>query len=271
VVKKEDASTGEISQSKPEPVPSNLDPHLQDIILRVRAGQKIDATFGQALSDGTVMIDVLAELRDAKTPVPGLSISTAVGSIVTGIVKAEDLEKVRQDPNVVSLKRPGKIQPQLQFSVSEINASQEILGHALPHHPSPLRGTGIIVGVVDYGCDVQHNNFRHADGTTRLLSLWDQTGGQNGASPQPYKYGREFSAEQINASLLIGNPYAALQYEPESGSHGTHVLDIAAGNGRATGRPGVAPEADLIFVQMPLDRDGTENLANEDEQVFGNS
>jgi len=29
-----------------------------------------------------------------------------------------------------------------------------------------------------------------------------------------------------------------------------HVMDIAAGNGQATGRPGVAPAADLIFVHI---------------------
>src|SRR5262249_9103037 len=34
-----------------------------------------------------------------------------------------------------------------------------------------------------------------------------------------------------------------------SGTHGTLVLDIAAGNGNGTGIKGVAPKADIIFVQ----------------------
>jgi subtilisin family serine protease len=35
-------------------------------------------------------------------------------------------------------------------------------------------------------------------------------------------------------------------------SHGTHVLDIAAGNGQSLmGSEGVAPDADIIFVQLP--------------------
>jgi subtilisin family serine protease len=271
MAQQESTGKGKIVQSQPEPVTPNLDPHLQDIILRVKAGHKIDASFGQVQSDGTVMVDVLAELHDPGAPVSGLNISTTIGSIVTGTVKAEDLEKVRQNPNVISLKRGAKIRPQLQFSVSEINASQEILHHAFRQRSPALTGTGIIIGVVDYGCDFRHNNFRHADGTTRLLFLWDQTGGLNSASPEPYKYGREFSAECINAALQTANPYIALQYEPEQGAHGTHVLDIAAGNGRATGRPGVAPEADLIFVQMPLEHDDTDDVANEDERVFGNS
>lgn len=32
-------------------------------------------------------------------------------------------------------------------------------------------------------------------------------------------------------------------------SHGTHVMDIAAGNGQGLGIPGYAPEADLMFVE----------------------
>jgi subtilisin family serine protease len=36
------------------------------------------------------------------------------------------------------------------------------------------------------------------------------------------------------------------------GSHGTHVTDIAAGNGAGSGVPGVAPEADIAFVHPAL-------------------
>src|SRR5438093_1621133 len=52
-------------------------------------------------------------------------------------------------------------------------------------------------------------------------------------------------------------PYLALGYEPSeidpngAGTHGTHVLDIAAGNGAAAGSaPGMAREADLLFVHV---------------------
>jgi len=45
-------------------------------------------------------------------------------------------------------------------------------------------------------------------------------------------------------------PYNALGYQPEMASHGTHVMDIAAGNGGGSNVPGVAPEADMIFVHV---------------------
>lgn len=36
----------------------------------------------------------------------------------------------------------------------------------------------------------------------------------------------------------------------EKGSHGTHVMDIAAGNGLGTKVPGMAPHADIVFVEV---------------------
>ena len=49
------------------------------------------------------------------------------------------------------------------------------------------------------------------------------------------------------------------------GTHGTHVLDIAAGNGQAGGPVGIAPDADLIFVHL-ADRN-TGGLANFGDSV----
>ena len=48
-------------------------------------------------------------------------------------------------------------------------------------------------------------------------------------------------------------PYATLDGRPFNPStHGTHVMDVAAGNDRSLfGKLGVAPAADIIFVQLP--------------------
>jgi subtilisin family serine protease len=69
-----------------------------------------------------------------------------------------------------------------------------------------------------------------------------------------------FSREQIDAALAHPDPYAALGYDPAqsdsdgTGTHCTHVMDIAAGNGLAPGSaPGVAPEADLVCVHLKGD------------------
>src|SRR5262249_8413627 len=55
--------------------------------------------------------------------------------------------------------------------------------------------------------------------------------------------------------LAAHDPYRTLDYHPAVsdtgiGAHGTHVLSIAAGNGRSGGPEGVAPEASLLFVHL---------------------
>ena len=158
--------------------------------------------------------------------------------------------------------------PQLDASVPEIEADAP----SLPDMGTLFDGRGVIVGVVDFGCDVTHPNFRNAAGATRLLSLWDQNMPSDGSGP--FGYGREFDAAKIDAALTHTDspdyvepgdaPFWVLRYDPHdnyyadvlsNGAHGTHVLDIAAGNGRATHlanahAPGVAPAADIVFVQV---------------------
>ena len=115
-----------------------------------------------------------------------------------------------------------------------------------------MTGRGIVIGVVDWGFDFRHPDFRRADGSTRILALWDQRGGKQTNSPQPYGYGVVHTREAINKALGEKDPYAALRYHPADadtgiGCHGTHVASIAAGTGsaraaarhRAGGRPGV--------------------------------
>jgi subtilisin family serine protease len=193
---------------------------------------------------------IRAKLKDPNQPVPGLNVGRTIGQIVTGTVAIADIESVRTNDNVISLKQAKEVYPTLQFSVHEIRATQDQLREALPADLPPVNGTGVIVGVVDYDIDFMHNNFRNPDGTTRLLYLWEQWGGRNSSSPTGFGYGREFNAAQINAAIQSSDPYQHLAYQPETRAHGTHVMDIVAGNGRATGRPGVAPAADLIFVQI---------------------
>jgi subtilisin family serine protease len=126
----------------------------------------------------------------------------------------------------------------------------------------PFTGRGCIVAALDFGLDFGHPNFLHPDGTTRVVSFWHQGAPYDVAHPNRYGYGRVFSPDDINAALQTSDPYETLGYHPAisdtgNGSHGTHTLDIAAGNGRAPGsRVGLAPEAALIFVHLSTPRLG---------------
>lgn len=245
-------------------VKTDLDPHLQDLILASKAGQEIDSSICERSQDGVIAIDVLAKLHDPHKHVPGLTVVRKIGQIVTATVNIDSIESVREHENIISLKRSTRLHKDLEFSVPEIRASQDQIRDELPCNLHQIDGSNVIVGIVDFGCDFVHHNFRNTDGTTRLLYLWDQGGGKTSISPQGFEYGREFNSVLINNALNSPKPYHVLAYRPMQAAHGTHVMDIAAGNGLATERPGVAPSADLIFVQVSAGD-------YEDEESFGNS
>lgn len=123
---------------------------------------------------------------------------------------------------------------------------------------SNLTGMGCIVGVIDSGIDYAHPDFRNPDGTTRILSLWDQT--IPGMPPEGYFLGSEFSQETINEALSQPTEQRRFAICPsrDLSGHGTHVAGIAAGNGRASqGRyRGIAYESELLAVKLGTPREG---------------
>ena len=111
-----------------------------------------------------------------------------------------------------------------------------------------LYGRGVLIGIIDSGIDYTHPAFRSADGTSRIYSIWDQSL-REGPPPEGYKYGREFSHEEINAALRENDPDLALPTWDESG-HGTFLAGVAAGNIiREEDFSGVAPQAELVVVK----------------------
>lgn len=112
-----------------------------------------------------------------------------------------------------------------------------------------LRGQGVLVGIVDTGIDYTHKAFRHADGTSKIISIWDQTIVSD-AIPEGFNYGTEYTQEQINSALASENPRLVVPSVDEDG-HGTYLAGIAAGTrDEANNFTGVVPDADLIVVKL---------------------
>ncbi len=112
-----------------------------------------------------------------------------------------------------------------------------------------LTGQGVLVGIVDSGITYEDMAFRYEDGSSRIVSIWDQTV-EDGTPPQAYFYAQEYTQEMINEALASENPLLTVP-ENDPVGHGTAVASIAAGSvNPATGFSGAAPYADLAVVKL---------------------
>ena len=70
-----------------------------------------------------------------------------------------------------------------------------------------MRGQGVLVAIIDSGIDYANEDFRNADGTTRIRVMWDQSLRPNADEeknpPKGYRMGVEFTEEQINRHLRL--------------------------------------------------------------------
>lgn len=141
--------------------------------------------------------------------------------------------------------------------VDEVHAGQTPLTQSYD-------GTGVLMGIIDSGIDINHPDFKDSTGYTRIKWLWDMTKPLAGNTPQPYGYGQEWSDADIMAGLASSHTG-----EDEFG-HGTYVTGIAAGNGSAVGHfQGVAPKSDLLIVCYDFHaQDNIPRIAHAVEYIF---
>ncbi|HYU27255.1 MAG TPA: S8 family peptidase, partial [Thermoanaerobaculia bacterium] len=114
-------------------------------------------------------------------------------------------------------------------------------------HPS-IRGTGVLLGIVDAGIDFRHGDFRNADGTSRIRFLWDQNDAAVPGAAVPF--GRVFTKAELD-QVLANQPGAPAIAHRDLEGHGTHVAGIAGGNGRGAKSAkftGMAPESEYLIV-----------------------
>ena len=158
---------------------------------------------------------------------------------------------------------PNPLQPTLEESLRDLELPKDRMVDG-----SRLTGKGVIVGVIDDGCAIAHPNFLVPGKLeSRILYLWDQAAATPKPGADPYwsdpgnfpareltkaAIGRALAAHVQGGRVREDALHEALAYPVAIASHGTHVLDIAAGNGQSlTGTEGVAADADIIFVQLP--------------------
>ena len=112
-----------------------------------------------------------------------------------------------------------------------------------------LYGQGVLVGFVDTGIDYRHKAFLNRDGSSRIVSIWDQTI-ESEKPPAGFSFGTEYTKESINLALRSADPASVVPSRDDNG-HGTMLAGIAAGSQELEhGFWGIASSSELIVVKL---------------------
>lgn len=189
----------------------------------------------------------------------GIEVNTVAGGLATARCPLGRLDALLALQGVERIQIAQRCEQTLDQSAPEVGLST--VRTLPPPNFTGETGAGVLVGIVDSGIDVGHADFQNPDGTTRLVSLWDQTG--TGTPPAGFTYGTEWNAAQINAGQAT---------EVDTDGHGSHVMGILGGDGSATGNGfpaftfvGMAPNADLCVVKTTF---GTTEIVDGVSYIF---
>ena len=198
---------------------------------------KYSGNLGEVLGDEIPIVELLN----------GFAILTVPQSLIEGLTDYPQIEFIEKPKRLFFAVNQGKS----ASCMTSVQSQFSPLG-------MPLTGKGILVACVDSGIDYSHPDFRNQDGSTRILRLWDQS--IPGNPPKGYVIGTEYTSEQINAALAAETKAERERIVPsrDLSGHGTGVMGIAAGNGRASEGiyRGVAYESDLIVVKLGVSQEG---------------
>ena len=168
----------------------------------------------------------------------GISIATRTRTILTADIPVELIDEVASLQGVRAIEA-GRPVEYMMARAREATGVDKAHGGVAPL-AQPYTGAGTVVGVIDGGLDYNHPAFRSADGKTlRLKRVWDQ----NATSGEP--------PVGFSRGSLLSNDAAirAAKTDLSGWSHGSHVMNIAAGADMADGNTyyGIARDADLVF------------------------
>lgn len=181
----------------------------------------------------------------------GVTVTELLNEYAILTVPESLVERLALVPEIEYIEKPKR----LFFSVNQGKAASCI--PAVQNARYDLYGDGVLVALLDSGVDYAHPDFRNEDGTTRILALWDQT--IPGRPPEGYRIGTEYTRQEINEALAADTESARYALVPsrDVSGHGTRVLGIAAGNGRASGGRyrGIASRSPILAVKLGMPRE----------------
>jgi len=195
-----------------------------------------------AASIESLSVIVLFEGAESRLQEAGFRVQGHLGKAYTGTLKPEDLSRLAELKGVQAIHLSQPLYA-LRASPGESERLEEAAAAPIPI----TAGAGVLIGFVDTGVDIQHEDFRLPDGRTRIKYLLDLSDpgdvDGDGVLDGPDAFGGTlYTEDEINQALQSSTPLR----QKDSTGHGTHGLSIAAGDDPRY--PGVAPGASLIVV-----------------------
>jgi subtilisin family serine protease len=206
-------------------------------------------------------LSLLMRLEKEKEYPENCKIISEFGTIVSVRTQRRYLCRIYNSKKVKSLKAPRVVPANVAH---EEMSSGEIVEKK--NDTTDEKTANVIFGIIDFGFDFTHPDFIKND-KTRFDKIWIQS---DRYEENKFGYGRIVSKAQINEALLDNFPFKRLDYHPGksdlfgNGTHGTHVLGIACGNG-SVAQKSFAPDVSILAVDM-----GT-NLVNGCNLSLGDS
>lgn len=187
-------------------------------------------------------IDAYISYTDASVPVRlramGVSVNAVGKTVLTARIPLGLLDSVSDLEAITCIQGASQAYMLLDTArivsrVDEVHAATSIADVQ-----TPFNGKGVIVAAIDGGLDFTHPAFYNADRTElRLKRVWVHDA-KTGTPPAGFDYGAELTTpEQILAYKTDLSYY----------SHGSHVMNIAAGGDLSSPYHGIAPQATLAF------------------------
>ena len=228
-----------------------------------RKSLNLNVGFNEEFQEWELIIRYTGNLNNIRQEL-GISIEELLGGYAVVRIPQYLIERLSSYPQIDYIEKPKSLilEQMVGVAASCINRVR------LPDYN--LKGQGTLVACLDSGADIFHPDFQFLDGTTRIVTLWDQT--IPGNPPLGFDTGSVYSAEDINWAIEVERRFQNAQLPGiervdgenmvkrgrdvvphlDVSGHGTAVLGIMAGNGNASGgrNVGVAPEADIIVVKM---------------------
>jgi minor extracellular serine protease Vpr len=232
---------------------SKLDPRARIALAQLQSGAEPSTLRANALSvtdEGQLDVFITGEISREELEGLGVIVRTALPGIYTAYVPVSVVDPLAARNDVSTIRGAALCEQYLDTSVPTTGAS--LLRGAAPAFTG-LNGAGVLVGDVDTGIDVHHDDFKDAGGLSRILYVWDQNNTTSVVPPSGYTYGHEWLKASIDGGTCTEVDGGALA----SGyGHGSHVMGIAAGDGSAGTTPytyvGMAPMADIAMVATTM-------------------